>query len=263
MKLEVITQKPETYKSKTPILFVHGMWHSAWCWAEKFMPYFAEMGYETHALSLRGHGKSEGGNKLRWASLSDYVNDVAQVANSLERPPIIIGHSMGGMIVQKYLEEHEAAGVVLLSSATPAGVIASTVRIALKHPIRFLKTNLTLSLYPIVNSVQRCKEMFYSDDIAATDLDRYFSQLQDESFRAFMDMMFFKSPDSQQIKKPVLVLGGENDKALSPEKVKKTAAMFDTEAHIFPGTAHNMMLESNWQRVADKMINWIEEERLL
>ncbi len=46
MQLEVITHKPKAVSS-TPILFVHGAWHGAWCW-ENFLPYFAERGYESH-----------------------------------------------------------------------------------------------------------------------------------------------------------------------------------------------------------------------
>ena len=65
MKLEVITREPETDARPTPVLFVHGMFHGAWCWEEHFLPYFAQRGYAAHALSLRGHVGSEGRERLR------------------------------------------------------------------------------------------------------------------------------------------------------------------------------------------------------
>ncbi|RLC08454.1 MAG: alpha/beta hydrolase, partial [Deltaproteobacteria bacterium] len=57
MKLEVISKYPKGKKHSVPILFIHGAFAGAWCWEEYFLPYFADHGYESHALSLRGHGK--------------------------------------------------------------------------------------------------------------------------------------------------------------------------------------------------------------
>ena len=79
MQLEMIANtKNET--RLTPILFVHGAWHAAWCW-ENFLPYFAQQGYPSYAVSLRGHGASEGRDKIRWHSAAHgYVADVTQIA---------------------------------------------------------------------------------------------------------------------------------------------------------------------------------------
>ncbi|MBI5715520.1 MAG: alpha/beta hydrolase, partial [Chloroflexi bacterium] len=45
MQLELITRQPASNPRPTPLLFVHGAWHGAWCWAEYFLPYFAQHGY--------------------------------------------------------------------------------------------------------------------------------------------------------------------------------------------------------------------------
>ena len=63
MHLEVVTHTPKTAMRSTPLLFVHGAWHGAWCWEENFLPYFAQAGYHSHALDLRGHGKSGGADR--------------------------------------------------------------------------------------------------------------------------------------------------------------------------------------------------------
>ncbi len=86
MKLEVITQIPKEQKYKTSLLFVHGMWHGAWCWDEFFLPFFADAGYHVTALSLRGHAGSEG--KIQGSSIMDYVRDVEEVARTLPTPPV-------------------------------------------------------------------------------------------------------------------------------------------------------------------------------
>jgi pimeloyl-ACP methyl ester carboxylesterase len=122
MKLELISKYPPDRPYSTPLLFIHGALHGAWCWDVHFLDYFAQHGFAAHAVSLRGHGNSEGREKLRWTRISDYVADVAQVVQQLPRPPILIGHSMGAFIIQKYLEGHAAPAAVLLSSPSPAGL---------------------------------------------------------------------------------------------------------------------------------------------
>ena len=129
MNLELITRNPDGEAKATPLLFVHGKWHGAWCWDEHFLPYFAAHGYDCTALSLRGHAGSEGQDGLRWHSISDYVSDVEQVAGQFDTPPIIIGHSMGGYITQKYLETHpEIPAAVLLTAIPPYRLVAD-------HPV--------------------------------------------------------------------------------------------------------------------------------
>ncbi|MCK7510983.1 MAG: lysophospholipase [Desulfobacterales bacterium] len=104
MKIELIRHPAKNGNKSTPILFIHGAWHGAWCWEEYFLPYFASKGYDAYALSLRGHGNSEGREGLRWWSISDYVDDVSQIVGQIHKIPILVGHSMGGLIVQKYLQ---------------------------------------------------------------------------------------------------------------------------------------------------------------
>jgi pimeloyl-ACP methyl ester carboxylesterase len=111
-----------------PLLFVHGAWHGAWCWDDHFLDFFADKGFRALALSLRGHGKSSTDKRLNRFSIADYVDDVRSVAEALPVPPVVIGHSMGGFVVQKYLESNAAPAGVLLASAPPKGVNKSLMR---------------------------------------------------------------------------------------------------------------------------------------
>jgi len=260
MQLEVIEQTPESPAHETPILFVHGAWHGAWCWTEHFLPYFVQAGYRTLALSLRGHGNSEG--RLRLASIPGYVEDVRQVASQLSRPPVLVGHSMGGLVVQKYLETTHSPAAVLLASVPPAGVLATTLRILRRHPLAFLKANLTLRLYPIVGSPALTREAFFSADMEEEQLLTYFRQVQDESYLAFLGMLAFSLPRPQRVRTPVLVLGAANDVIFHPNEVEATAHAYHTTAHIFPNMAHDMMLEAGWQDVADRILDWLDKRGL-
>lgn len=262
MNLEVIKQQAVSGARSVPILFVHGMWHAAWCWAEHLMPYFAQHGYTSYALSLRGHSGSKGRERLRWTSLADYVADVTQVTGQMDSPPVLVGHSMGGMIVQKYLESNRAPAAVLLASAPPTGLVPATVRVALRHPWPFIKANLTMSMFPIVSTPRLAQEAFFSADMPEEKVRRYFSRLQDESYRAYLDMLGLSLPKPERVKTPLLVLGGADDSLFLLKDTEATARAYGATAEVLPHMAHDMMLEEGWQAAADRILGWLDEQGL-
>src|SRR5690606_1090224 len=121
-RLERLSRLPEGAARGRPLLFVHGAYTGAWCWDEHFLPFFARHGYAAHAVSLSGHGGSEGRERLDRLRLADYVDDVARTVAELPAPPVLIGHSMGGLIVQKYLEHADATAAALLCAVPPHGL---------------------------------------------------------------------------------------------------------------------------------------------
>jgi pimeloyl-ACP methyl ester carboxylesterase len=139
--LEVIDKGRCSESHPAPLLFVHGAWHAAWCWDENFLGFFADKGYRAVALSLRNHGNNDK-NNLRKLSVADLVSDVASVANDLPAEPVVIGHSMGGFVVQKYLEKHSAPAGVLLASVPVSGASRVLLRIIGRHPLRFARASL-------------------------------------------------------------------------------------------------------------------------
>jgi pimeloyl-ACP methyl ester carboxylesterase len=259
MNLEMISKSPLTSRHPTPLLFIHGMMHGAWCWDVHFLDYFAQQGFAVHAVNLRGHGNSEGRGRLRWTRIADYVDDVATVVGQLPSPPILIGHSMGGFVIQKYLEEHAAPGAVLLSSPPPAGLLGTVLRIARRRPLAFAKANVTLSLLPVIATPHLAREAFFSADVPDEELLAYWKQMQDESYRALLDMVALDRPKPEKVKSPVLVLGVARDNMLTPGEIAVTARAYHTRAEIIPDVAHNSMLEPRWQSVAGRILAWLNE----
>jgi len=257
VQLEVITRHPVSDPKPTPLLFVHGAWHGAWCWDEHFLSYFAEHGYETHAVSLRGHGESEIDKSLRLVRIRDYVNDVASVVRDFEAPPVLIGHSMGGLIVQMYLEDHPAAGGVLMASDPVRGVLGTTLRIARRHPVQFLKANPTWNLYTIVATPALAREAFFTDGLPGDLVAEYYRRLQAESYLGYLDMMF-RLPKPGKVNVPMLVMGAAEDAIFTPAEVAATAAAYGTEPVMIAGMGHDMMLEPGWKQAADPIMAWIE-----
>jgi alpha-beta hydrolase superfamily lysophospholipase len=258
----MITLNPEENPRPTPILFVHGAWHGAWCWNEHFLSYFSEHGYTSHAFSLRGHGTSAGAKRFRLTRIKDYVTDLEQIVSQLPKAPILVGHSMGGLVVQKFLETNTAPAGVLLASVPIKGVLRTTFRIARRHPLAFLKANLTWSLYPVIGKPKLTREAFFSKDISPEKLKEYFTRIQDESYLAFLDMLIFNLPNPEKVTTNLLVLGAGDDTIFCTDEVEKTARAYGTEAKIFPDMAHDMMLEPGWQSVADCILEWLKGQNL-
>ncbi len=257
MDLEILSRHPAGAAHRVPLLFVHGAWHGAWCWAEHFLDFFAAQGCAAHAVSLRGHGASAGHERLRRTRIADYVADVAAVAATLPQPPVLIGHSMGGLVVQKFLERHTVPGAVLLAPVPPSGVLGTTLRLARRHPLIFVRVNLTLSLYPLVATPRLARECFFSDNLPDAQVNACWEKLQDESFRAFVDMLALDLPRPIQGSTPMLVLGAGKDTIFTPAEVSATAAAWGAELEILPNIAHDMMLEPQWQAVAMRISEWL------
>ena len=257
MKIELLSQIPTKIMRPSPILFVHGAWHGAWCWEKYFMPYFAKQGFAAYALSLRGHAGSDGAPCLRRFRVKDYVEDVHRVASRLSRPPILVGHSLGGHVVQKYLEIYQSPAAVLMASVPVGGIVKMLKRLARNHPWLFFKVNFSFSLYPFISTRRMAREMLFSDDMKETDVDEYFPKLQDESYFCFLDMLAFAPIRPQRVKSPVLVMGAENDNVFYRRDIRKTGRAYNQKAIILADTAHDIMLERNWRQAADIILSWL------
>jgi pimeloyl-ACP methyl ester carboxylesterase len=254
--LNVVRREPRGTPHPTPLLFVHGAWHGAWCWEEHFLDFFAELGFRVAALDLRGHGSSPARGRFRTRRLRHYVSDVAEVAATFDTPPVVVGHSMGGMVVQKYLERHSAPAAVLLASGPPRGFIGVTLRVLRQHPLTFLRMNATWSLYPLVAHHEEARALLFSDRMDDVTALGYTARLQDEAYLAFLDVLLLDLPRPKRVSTPVLVLGGTLDAIFPPAEVHATAKAYGTTAVMFDG-AHDLMLEPVWPEVATAISEWV------
>ncbi len=254
--LEVIDKGATGASHPAPLLFVHGAWHAAWCWDEHFLGYFADRGYRALAVSFRGHGASPTAKRLKNLSFADYLADVAAVAENLPTPPVVIGHSMGGVIVQKYLESHEAPAGVLMCSMPPQGYLRSGLHWLRRHPWHFTKLTVTGKSLPYVSTPELARERFFSPHTPEPLVRRYAARLQEESARAGLDGLV-RLPKPDRVRTPVLVLGAAQDGAVTADEVRATATAYRTEPVFFDGMGHNMMLEPGWTAVAQHIDGWL------
>ncbi|UKV16386.1 lysophospholipase [Thalassospiraceae bacterium SW-3-3] len=260
-ELEIFRRSPsDKPKCKTPVVFVHGAFTGAWCWNEHFLTWFADQGFETISFSLRGHGGS-GGRELRsLASIDDYVEDLETVVDTLGQKPILIGHSMGGYIIQKYLEKHKATAAVLMASVPPEGLLASNTMMAMAQPDLYLQMFWLQAIGPHTLLRDRLGRAMLSPDIAEDEGMIYFGRLETESHRALMDMMggnpvFLSQTDLP----PMLAIGARNDEIIQSEVVTHTARRLGADCVLLDDIAHAMMLDAKWEKAATQIAEWLEK----
>ena len=206
--LEVIDKGRCSETHPAPLLFVHGGSHAAWCWDEHFLDFFADKGYRVLAPSLRGHGGSPTSKRLRTCSIADYVEDVCSVADNLTATPVVIGHSMGGFIVQKYLETHNAPAGVLITSAPPRGHLGAQLRLIRRHQWRSVRSLISGKTSILFCTPDLVRESFFCAHTPESIVARTTARIQDESPRAIaLDMTFFNLVRFKSVTTPMLVLG--------------------------------------------------------
>ncbi len=255
-QLEIIEACPRGGAAARPLLFLHGAFAGAWCWSRHFLPYFAEQGFRAYAVSLRGHGASPGRERLDWLSISDYVRDLEQAVKAVGGDPVFVGHSMGGFVVQKYLERNTACAAVLMASVPPQGLLAASVTLAFSNPGLF--ADLNAMLHRGRASLATLQHAMFASPVTPDELHTYYRQMQPESQRAMWDMTLFNLPQLRRERcPPMLVLGAEGDIMVPPSQVEQAARYYGAEAEIFSGMGHMMMLEAAWQKVADRIIEWM------
>ena len=257
LDLEVIARGAEGGSLHPPLLFVHGSCHAAWCWDEHFLPYFAERGFDAYALSLRGHGESASRGSLRWTSIAGYVADVEQVAADLPGEPVVIGHSLGGWVVQKYLERHQAPGAVLVAPAPPvrrAGMIA---RMILRDPLLATKVLVSMEPYTMFATPERCRSFLFSPATDEKVVQDCWARLGRESFHAWLRMLWLP-PDASRIRgTPMLLLAGAEDRIIPEAPLRQMVRWYGADMRTVPDMGHDMMLENNWREAADAMLDWL------
>ena len=255
---EVIDKGRCTAAHPVPLLCVHSGWHAAWCWDEHFLDYFAENGFRAVAVSLRGHGESPTPKPLPTCSIGDYVDDVKAAAALLDSEPIVVGHSMGGFVVQKFLESHHAPAGVLMASAPPRGTLRASLRHSARHPWTGLLKPITVgSTLGVVGTPRLVRAHLFCAHTPEHVVVDCAARLQPESGRVLREMMFRDLPAPELISTPMLVLGAADDRALRQDEIRATAQAYDTDAHFFSDMGHDMMLEPGWREVAERIIEWL------
>ena len=261
--LQILTSRPPDASTarRTPIVFVHGAFMGAWSWQPNFLDYFAGEGFQAIAPSLRGHGGSEGFERLDSASVNDYVNDLASVIEPLSGPPpILVGHSMGALVVQRYMERASVSAAVLMAPVPPHGLMPSTLRMMMSDPMLYLQFGMMQFFGAGTVDSNVAQRAVFSESTAREDLEDYAELVQRESQRALWDMNVHARgrPRLTRGDIPVHVIAGAEDALFNARETKAVAHVWDATWESIPGLAHAMMIEPGWERSARAIVEWID-----
>ena len=260
--LEVIDKGSCSESHPVPLLFVHGGWHGAWCWDDHFLDYFADAGFRAVSMSLRGHGGSPSPTPLRKVSIADYIDDVRSMAGELGSHPVLIGHSLGGFVIQRYLEEHSAPAAVLVGSVPPSGVLSLALRVWRRRPSMTMEAWTDRTLLKFLATPALTREYLFSADTPDEIVESCMRRAGPESVRAAMTDPTVRRVRTRRVRTPILVLGATHDGFVSPGEVRATAHAYGTEPEFFP-MGHNMMLEPGWADVAARIHEWLQSRDLV
>ena len=261
--LEFVEGRPEGEPTGAPLLFLHGAFSGAWTWREIFLPLFARRGRSVAAVSLRGHGGSEGHADLRMARIADYLDDVRRAFAEFDEPPVVVAHSFGGFLAQMLIGQEEMRGLALLASLPPEGLIFESPRLSLTEPLIWLEGflgSLTDAQLPIEAAAH---QILFSEALPRERVVRYASMMTPEAPRVLAEA-HLPHPilPAALYGLPALVIGGSKDRLVVRTSTMRTAFYHGAAWRMADGLGHFMMLDPGAEDVARLLLDWLEERGL-
>lgn len=254
----VETHQPERRSRKPPLLLVHGALGGSWMWSS-FATFFAERGWEAHAMNFRGHYTSDVADLAR-TSMRDYADDIGVAIRQLGRPPVVIGWGIGALAAMLYAERGRTLGLVLLAPSPPAAALP-------RHP-----SDLELKAVPGVydarwwgwiTSPDKLREMM--PDMTDAEIEKVQEMLAGarESGSARRERMLGVEVDAARIDVDTLVIGAGRDDVIHPTEARRTADLLGATYEFIPSASHYglVMGSETWPQVAASVLGWLEERR--
>jgi len=246
---------------KPPVVMIHGAFTGPWVW-DRFAGKFKAAGYKVHMPCLRHHEEESPSAGLAQVSLADYAADLEAFLDELEAPPILIGHSMGGLLAQMLATRKPVHAVILLAPSAPWGVPPSTLFEIASAQAMLLNVGFWDS---VLEPDQHIAGRHALDRVPDRDAVR--AHFVPESGRAIFEIMHWGldmrragEVDVREVACPLLVLVGSEDRINPPGTVERVAALYRKLATYekVPGMSHWLVGEPGWDKVADRAINWLK-----
>jgi len=263
----------QTIPKKT-IVFVHGLWIHASSW-KSWMEFFNEKGYETLNPAWPGDSETVESSRTNAGLIAnrgvvEIADSYAKIIETLPEPPIVIGHSFGGLITQVLLGRGIAAAGVAIDPAPIKGVWQlplSALKASLPvlgNPFNLKKAvSLTFNQfnYGFSNAIpeKEAKEIFDRWTIPAPG-----RPLFQAAFATLNPNAETKVNTANTTRGPLLITGGENDHIAPPilgkASLKKYNSSVVTEFKLFEGRGHSLILDHGWKEVAEYAMAWLQKQ---
>ena len=253
----------------TPAVFVHGAFCGGWAF-DGFREPFEAAGFETHAPNLPHHERGADLEQLAQTGLKDYAEAITHYARGLRAPPVLVGHSLGGLVAQLVAARTPVAGLVLLAPSAPWGVPPTTLD---EHGNQFGLTLLGDYWRRPVPPDYRVARATTLDRLSREDARRVFARFVPESGRAireavqwWMDHSMAGQAPVYRIAAPGLGIAGGKARVNPASPVRRVIQRFpggQAHFHEFPEMSHWLVGEPEAGEVAALTLQWMEAREIL
>ena len=255
----------------TRIVFIHGTNAGPWTMAN-FAEYFGAKGFDCHSPAYRYHDPtptSEDAALLKGLSIADYVDDIASFVQTLTARPILVGHSLGGVVAQQLASRDLASAIVLLNGSVNWGILPTTdEERELAKMLMSAGAFWEETLLPDFDTMVR----FGLNKLDADEQHRVFDRLGPESGRVMFELFLWMFDSNQttrvdydSVTCPVLIVSGSDDLAIPPSTSRRIAERHGDHAtfHVAQGFGHYLTLEPGWKQIAEFFADWIGRQAML
>jgi pimeloyl-ACP methyl ester carboxylesterase len=248
---------PERRSRRRPLYYLHGELGGSWLW-EYYLRYFAQRGWEGHALNLRAHYWSQTAD-IEELSFDSYLDDAAAGFEALERPAVVVGHGLGGLLAMKVAEGREIDALILISPAMPSPLRP----VPPSHVVRLVPAIYQGELIDWAGSHEQVQRQ--NQDLTLADVRRIQHMQGAESGGARRQMLAGVHVDRDLLPDvPMLVLGAGLDRQFPESDSARLAEWLGAEYQPFGAHSHYgaVLGEQGFDQVADTIRSFLEHHRL-
>lgn len=246
------------------VLFVHGAWEGPWAFSP-WSAYLAEGGWAVRSLTLPGHGPGDEAGRY---GLGDYVEALEEGVWDPGRT-VLVGHSLGGWLILKYLEEHQVAASVLLAPVPESGFPPRTQRALFQLAPWDTAACLLLGRPPVLTKTDLVRRTTFLPDTPEEVVQRFMERCVAESPRVIraISLMRWAPLARHRIRgrrlralqkgRPHLLLAAERDFFFLPEEFTSTAALLGADTWMLKGSPHGFPVLDEDRSIIGGVEGWL------
>ncbi|MBV9330016.1 MAG: alpha/beta hydrolase [Alphaproteobacteria bacterium] len=246
-----------------PIVMLHGAFCGGWAF-ETFREPFLRAGFEVHTPTLRHHGGKDSGSPGR-LSLRDYLLDLDALLDRLDGVPVILGHSLGGLLAQMLAARRKLRAAVLIAPSAPWGIMPTTFFEVASAQALWMRGDYWNE---VLKPSYRIAASYSLDRMPRAERDAIFARFVPESGLATFEIVHWtldsrRSSEvlAQAVTCPILCIAGSDDRINPPSTVREIAARYGQKARleVLQGRSHWAIGEPGWEELAARIIAWLQE----
>lgn len=260
--LTLVVERPQSpaasiATARPPLLLVPGLFAGAWVF-DRWQRLLADRGWTSYALDLRGHYGSRPVPDFGATPMADFVADALEAAAWLHgvhgEKPMIVGHSMGGLLAQKVAEAGAVQAAVFLCAAPPRGISALTLRLLGKMVSR---AGALAGGKPLMLTLEEDADLALNK-VPPGERAAIHARMVPESGRAARDLALGAvQVDAQRVTCPVVCISSAEDRFVVPSVGRKLARKYHAPWWLEPGHGHFLVQEPGWEVPAGDVERWL------